>query len=487
MEIFKSAEEGAQEVLSGRPVGELRRPPGFDVQLYRNTILQLAWFYSFVMPDPDRALELANRAYSGDPDSANAASLLAYCLAAKGQTDAAQLLVDNYERNQIAELALAKIELAKGRQTAAVEILKAAIARDPGSLEAEEAKELLKEAGIEYIPPIDPGLIMTVLRNEFGERVVPEFMPPNLIVSAQLNLRGNKFAYGSDFEAALVITNNSKEPLVISEKGLFEGNIRIDAHVTGDIEQDIPNLASMRIRPSTPIEPGKNMSVPVRLVTGRLRDILLTYPQASVNINFLLFLDPVVTADGSVRSRLVEMEQPAAVVQRPAVELTTKYLQNRVEALAKGRQGQKVKIGQLFAGLLKEELVFAGRQPLYRFAYADWMPELLKSGLAFNLRDDDWIVRVHATADVLQLPLDYQMTRVVAENLNHTHWPCRLMAVLLLGGSQGDNFRDVLDWTARYDANPLVQRMAVALGGEEPEEEQAAGQASQNKGALQAQ
>jgi len=72
---------------------------------------------------------------------------LAYSLVAKGQTNWAKLLIDNYQRNQIADLTLAQIHLAEGQQGPAIETLKSAIARDPGSLAAERAKEILAQQG----------------------------------------------------------------------------------------------------------------------------------------------------------------------------------------------------------------------------------------------------------------------------------------------------------------------------------------------------
>jgi hypothetical protein len=41
-----------------------------------------------------------------------------------------------------------------------------------------------------------------------------------------------------------------------------------------------------------------------------------------------------------------------------------------------------------------------------------------------------------------------------------------MMAVYLLAGKQGENFKKVLDWTANYDPSKTVRNMAIALGGE---------------------
>ncbi|GAI23288.1 unnamed protein product, partial [marine sediment metagenome] len=181
----------------------------------------IAWFYCFVSPDAENALDWANKAYSSEPNSATAATILAYSLVMNGQTDWAKPLIDNYERNQIADLALAQIQLQEGQQSSAIETLKSAIARDPGSLAAERAKEILAQHGGNYIPPIDPGIILNELRNSFGQALVPAFIRPQNLISVQLNVRGSEFSYGSKFGGTVAITNNSPEPLVISDDGLF--------------------------------------------------------------------------------------------------------------------------------------------------------------------------------------------------------------------------------------------------------------------------
>jgi hypothetical protein len=111
----------------------------------------------------------------------------------------------------------------------------------------------------------------------------------------------------------------------------------------------------------------------------------------------------------------------------------------------------------------------AQREPLYKYMYADWMPELLKSALVHNLASDDWVAKVHTMAAMLSLPLDYQLINALAENLNDTHWPSRLMALYLLAKKQDASFNKVLDWTAEYDSNPLVRDMAIALGAAKPQ------------------
>jgi tetratricopeptide (TPR) repeat protein len=433
------------------------------------TAEQLAWFYCFALPDADKAISHANRAYSIEPNSTTAAAILAYSLVMNGQTDWAGPLIENYEKNPIADLALAQIQLKEGQKDSAFELLKSVITAEHGSLEAQRAREILTQHGGEYIPPTDTGIILTALRNAFGQAVVPAFVSPEKTISVQLNVRGSKFYYGSKFDGSVTITNNSSHPLIISDDGLLRGNIRVDADVSGDINKKIPNLVSIKIRPALPIEPGRTILIPLRLVTGELKQILLTHPQASLDIEFTVFVDPVTTRQGRTTNMLECIKPAKVLVKRARVELSGKYLRNRLNSLSKGQQGQKIKAARLFAGLLAEQHKMANRQPPYKFMDADWMPAMLKSALVHNLADDDWVVKVHTMADMLSVPMDYEMINTAAENLKDTNWPTRLMAIYLLAKNQDSNFDKVLDHYAKYDQSRFISDMAIALGAAAPE------------------
>jgi len=81
-----------------------------------------------------------------------------------------------------------------------------------------------------------------------------------------------------------------------------------------------------------------------------------------------------------------------------------------------------------------------------------------------NPANDQWVVKVHTMAEMLSLPLDYDLISAVAKNLNDTNWPVRMMAVYLLTTTTDSNFDNVLDWTAKNDSSKPVRDMAIALG-----------------------
>jgi tetratricopeptide (TPR) repeat protein len=430
---------------------------------------KLAWFYCFALPNPEKALAWANKAYTRNPKSSFARALFAYSLVINNQAEIAQeYLADLYQKNQIAALAMAIVQIEQNKKEQALETLKASIAVDPGSLVAEHAKKMLAENDSEYIPQVSPDLIRQSLEDSFGKKVVPEFKKPSQLISAKLNLSGSEFSYGSTFDAKIIITNNSSQPLVIFDQGLFTGNIRVDAYITGDITTTITNLISKKIQPPNVIEPGQHVSIPLDLITGPLRQLLFTYPQAEVEIEFTVYMDPVTDDQGTITNMLRDIRPVKTRIKRTGLALSRKYLMQRMAALAGGREGQKVQAAKLFVGLLAESYALEKTGPLYRHMQVDRL--ILTDAVRRALVDDNWKVKVHTVSALLMLnSLDYTLIEALADNINDDYWPVRLSALYALSRTRHEDFQEVLNWKAKNDTHQLVRNMAVVLGGIPPE------------------
>jgi len=433
------------------------------------TSKDLAWFYCFADPNPVKALDWANKSYSVEPNSPDAGALLAYALGMNGQLEWAKPVLQSFEHNQIADIVQAQIQLVEQDKAGAISTLRTAIGKDPGSLAAEQASEILRTIGSAYVPPVDPAAMTTYLHQSLGQTLIPAFLPPAKRFEVQFGARGSELAYGADIDATVTITNRGAEPLVVTENGLFAGRIRVDARVGGDIQREISNLVVETIRTALTVQPGRSLSTSVRLSTGLLRRILLDYPQANLEIQFTLYLDPVTTPEGLIRNGIADLEPVTIVVRRPKVDVTAAYVRSRVDSLSSEQEAQKVRTSQLFTGLLREQHAMAQHGTLYPYRYAAWLPDLLRSallkdpGLLLSQDERDWAVKVNATADLLSMPLDQGLTAAAGKNLHHGQWPVRLMTVYLLGATQGADFDRVLDWMAGSDGSDLVRAMAAAL------------------------
>ena len=467
--ILQEAGQKAEEMFLSQEESPTAQD-GVDVASVRPvTAKQLAWFYCFADPNPAQALDWANKAYSAEPNSPSVTALLAFALSSNNQMEWATRLLASCEQSQVADMVQARIQLATGNRNNAVQAIQSAIAKDPGSLAAEKAREWLRQLGSQYQPPADTRALVSFLAERLGNALIPRFISPDKMLDVQFTLRGTDFSYGNELEGVIAVTNKGVEPLVITENSLFQGNIRVSARVAGALTREIPNLLSDTIRTDLTVAPGRSFVALRRLSTGELRGLLVTCPQAALDLQFTLYLDPVVTDRGEVSNRLVDLKPVTVSVKRPAVQVTGDYVRSRVNALASGQESQKVLTGRLFTGLLKEQNFLAINGTLYPFQYADWLPGQLRqslvspSGLLLGGAQTDWAVKINAMADLLYLPLDQELTGVVAKNLNHPLWPVRLMAVYLLAKSSVGDFANVLDWVAKNDTDDLVRSMALSL------------------------
>lgn len=467
--IFQQVEEKAQQLLQAGPEPSPPTQQGEPAPVRALAPRQFAWFYCFADPNAKKALDWANRAYSMEPNAPSVGALLAYALSMNGRMEWARPLVKATEGNQITDLVQARFLLAEGKKDDAIRTLRLAISKDAGSLAAEQGKEMLSQLKSQYVPPIDTKMLMTFLAESFGKNAVPQFMAPDKMLQIQFNLRGPEFAYGTEIEGMVSILNQGPEPLIVSDDSLFKGAVRIDAKVSGDLTKQIAPVFLQTVRTELTIEPGRSFVVPVKLSVGELRELLEAHPQASLDIEFTLYVDPVAAKDGSVSSRLTDLKPVTVSVKRPRVDLTASYLRNRFNAISSAQQGQKIATAQLFAGLLKEQYTMSSRGTLYPFRYADWMPALLRSaftsdsGLLLGSGQDNWVTAVHAMADLLSMPLDGEVTAALAKNLHHPEWLVRMVALYLLANGATGSFEKVIDWFAQNDPSEHVCNMASAL------------------------
>ena len=364
-------------------------------------------------------------------------------------------------QNQIAAITKALI-VGDNDANSAIEILKSTISMDPASMEAAYAKTLLPKYGSEYIEPYDLAALNTMLENRFGVPVVTKFLGPEKIISTKLSAGNTDFPYGREIDVDLIITNTSPQPLVISDDGLFTGNIRVEARITGDMTVDMPMLVVKKIRPSQPIKAGDAISVPLEIMPGQFGRLLNEHPQAEFKIELTAYLDPVADANGNISSG-IDIAVAKLAFRRRKLALDLRYLQQRLDTITTGFYGQKVKSARLFASLLAEQQSMTENGgPLYRLVYAE--PALLKSALVRIMNESEWNIKLQTMAALLPLKLDYSLIEAVSSQLDNENWPVRLMAVFTLAKAQQQNFQQVIDWTAKYDENRIVRDMAIALG-----------------------
>ncbi len=429
----------------------------------------IAWFYQFALPNTDKALAWANRAYGKDPNSIPVKGLLANALVESGQTDLGrEMAMSIYEQSQAAGIAYAKVLFLDEKRDQALEVLKETVLLAPESLEAQAADDLLEENGSTFIPPVPTGDILQAVNRGFNERIVPTFHEIDDRITVKLTFGGDEFAYGSDLTADLILLNNSNVPIILTGDGFYHGHVRIDAVVSGDINRKIERLIDGMYTFGPQINPGQYYSIEVELLRSELRSLVMSHPQAQLDIEFYVYIDPQVDESGEIVRSMTGRPDAVKLIKRPPVGLTRSYLIQRFNTLSKGTVGQRLKVLELFAGLLREQYAFE-EEAEYRYIYVE--RSLLEDALRLALEDNDWIVRMHTLTMLSEFESDlpFEMIQAVSENINSDNWAIRMLSLFVLAKQESSQFDQVLDWVAKYESRPLVQSIAVALGGEPPE------------------
>ena len=139
--LLESAAQKAEELASTKSPSE----PVFPEYL--------AWFYSFVLEQPEKSLAWSNQAFVEDPNRQGVEAIFSYSLALNGQNDLAQKYAKPLkETDQIAALTMAMVQLSTGDKQTGLDALRAAVEMSPESFIAEKAIRLLEEHESDYIP-----------------------------------------------------------------------------------------------------------------------------------------------------------------------------------------------------------------------------------------------------------------------------------------------------------------------------------------------
>ncbi|MDH7600198.1 MAG: hypothetical protein QHH07_11285 [Sedimentisphaerales bacterium] len=426
----------------------------------------LAWFYSFVSPDKAKALDWANKAFAQEPNSVIAIALLAYALAVNGQFQYASGLADQAEGTQIGLLARALILLSGADKTKAAGVLRSAIAKDPGSLVADVARQYLSGLGLPYRPRVNAGAILERLSGRFGQTLMPRFVDPNQAIGLQVAVPSNVVRFGDLLVATVMISNQALEPIFIGD-GWISGLVGVDVRVTGDLERDWPGMITTPAFSYTRLLPGRMVKSEVLLTTGPLEALLDASPQASVRLHFYVYL---VGPDGKPDPAVPAV---ALTISRPAVELSAEILRNRHQRLGKAGLPEALATSKLFVGLLKEQYEALKGGARYRFRFSDWLPGMLKQaliqepGLLTNPDPAWWELKTWTLANLYGLDLDIDLARAAGQCVTDQAWPVRVMAMCVLARQDG-GFGPVLSWASKYDLHPLARRIAELLAGPVP-------------------
>ncbi len=422
---------------------------------------QLGWFYCFAAVSPEKALAWCDKAFAARQTDPAVRALTAYAFFLNDQVELAEQYASDSPSDAIGQLTMARVAIGKDQKQKAIELLKSVLTSNPPLPIAVLSQELLQECGSQFIAAVSP----ETLRNASGQVGAMSYTAPNKLFFVKLSMGSEELSFAGDMDGKLIIQNMGQSPLVIQEGGLLGGQIRVDAVVRGDINAEMPRLLEKKIRPASPVLPGQYAAVGLDFNTTSLSRLLFQSPQASVEVEFKVYMDPVETEDGHV-SNALGVEPVKTVIRRKGMVLNREFVLQKLDVLDKGQQGQRLRSAELFLGLLAEQKAAQIRPLPYRYIQVE--PSLLVDSVRKCLTDSNWVVQSSVLCLLAQnqVPLDYAMTTTISGNLSSEYWPVRMLSIWLLNNHQKDSFRPVLNWTAQYDNYWLNRQFAILLGAD---------------------
>ena len=425
--------------------------------------MKFAWFYAFAKSDKEKSLYWANQAINTDSENKQVMVFLAFVLTQNELYETAQEVLDliDTEDNQLALLSKAMIAL-HDDQPEGLKQLKEVVRMDAGTIEASYALSLIRENGSEFISLVDTTAIEDYLQNYFPNNVVSQYKSISDVINVKFNSNGVEYGYNSDIVASIVVSNVSSDRLYVADGGVFNGNLRVDAVITGDLSEKFENVCLKEVIPGTLVEPGQSLFIPLKFTNLDFINFLERHPQASLEIKLIAYLDPFIQ-DDKVYSSILDLGPIEYQIRRNDIRVTRKFLMQKLDTLAKGRTGQKLAALKLFAGLYHEQGLLGQKNPPYKYIYTQ--PELLKSALIRGLSDTDWTTKMYALELLSDIEIDYDLSVALSECINDRNWPVRMLALKILDESNTAGSIQILDWAVKYDPRAEVKEMAQILGG----------------------
>jgi len=486
MEKFNMTTE-AQKVLeeaANAAIYRLGQPDQADGQLQS----ELAWFFCFIRPDRNRALQLAQAAYDSNPQESQSRGLFAYALAQNQLYNQAETILAQVDTTEpIAALAQAQVLFARQEDTAALKKLEGI--SGAGGILKEHIEQLLEERAPQE--PTDEGaleesgdlpqqqerdLMALTLEAEFGGNDLKIIAEPEKFVRCSIRLNKDVFNYGDPMMAQIYVSNvsdigDNDTPVLLTPESFIDPHVLITAKLKGagmpgQSGGDKPIVVAYRYLAQQQIlMPGRSNVITEPLNTGLLGNILSNHPQRNYEIEFHVYLDPIPDGTGGFTGTIAALQPEPITVTRMAFEVTQNRMDTYYRMIRSGSISDRIKTAQLFTGLLNEAEL--ERQGKIRYPLRSIDTIGLREMIGANLKYNEFQVRAFSAYALRSQPLsaaDEEAQRL-AGLLTDSSWFVRFMAAEALGPVA--DLTEYLQLGQKIEENEVIQRQITLELGQE--------------------
>jgi len=442
-----------------------------------SVFLEAAWYFSFIDPQPQQALVLAQSGQNDPEKHPRAQAVLAYAfLLNQRNSEAKQALSEAAPNDPIAVLTKASLELDENNPQAASDSLRslpsnkwAVLDLQRDQLQLKIQKALNADSSTSPSTPVENPLeqhFAELLTRFYDDSEFSIPLDPEKSIHCSLRFAKDVFYFNDPIYATVHLVNTGQIELVLGPAAMIDPRVFIMAQVIpvtagsdSALESSKPKNIPVTcgyLRQTQLLAPGQSNSIQFALNIGALRNVLQNHPQQAYRITFQLYLDPVSDGQGGWIGRIPKIQPQPVTVLRQAFRPTAKNLQFPMESLKQTAPEDNLRAAFLLAALVRQTV--SDSSPNENAPLPSSVMGIL-TPLVKNFQRSDYHIRAWTAAAFQNQPLQVITPAIndLMQLLEDPHWFVRFMAIHTL-----DSYADLSQYhqfALTNETDPVVLRL----------------------------
>jgi hypothetical protein len=411
------------------------------------TAIDMAWFYSFVKPEPELSFDYSKKAYIQLPALQHVRDIYTYNLMKRGDFDRVKIFLNPQNNNQAARLAMGQSHVGK----IDTEMIRLAADDNPLSYEGLEAIRILAHNDTPYKPK-KLAQDFNSLAGRSGPLIPDQFVVPSDAIGIEVSAEGIFDTVSDVLTVNVALENKLGKPLYIRRGGCFPGKMILSCSISGDIEIEDAFISNTLRQLSEPLMPGVKMETKLDICLGNLLEIVKQTPQAK------LVITPGITLLNDIgENRLIPLHKYKGdpVILERVAGLDNEMLSENYKALSSGTSARQLAAASFFSDLYAESLSRPG------YKYTATPEDLLVKSIEKAMSQNQNAVDIKVLSRLADLELPQSLESIIAKTKLASPDPAvRLLSAYLLKDLK--QYDQLLKKTAQIEQNPLVKAMLTA-------------------------
>ncbi|MCK4658108.1 MAG: tetratricopeptide repeat protein [Phycisphaerae bacterium] len=419
---------------------------------------QAAWYYLRAELDARRAVDFAARALELAPESGEVQVVYGLARLAVGEADeAARVLSPLAGENQWAAAGLGEALSAQGKAEESLKVLRAGEGLRYSGPAYERIVTALatRQAEPAAIPPHTA--VLQALRG-FDERVLSFAAQPERVLRLEAMVSPEGWSYGQRWVCRLRLCNSGPFPISVGRGRMVAGDVLVSLRWGDKADEQLLNYLPLSLALKPVLAAGEAVTLCATLDVGAAGILARSAAQRELTLTFSFLLDPMAAGSRIRVSALANYPAVVVEVKRMGADASRAGMQVLADLLREGAEADRILAVQTLAGLLAEREAGRGSPSGYHMRRVDEVK--LRRLLLAALADPTPVVRAAVLDSLRMVKPGPRMLEQMAPLLSDTSWVVRLLGVDVLGETQGEAFRPVLERMSSGDPDELPRRLA---------------------------